>query len=174
MMSKIIIAILIVAAAVAGYYTFNTDKAKAPEAPVATAPTGGKKMAFSQFLKQGGTYKCTVNQYLGDIGGPSTKGVTYIDSGKIRGEYLTHAQGMTIYSTFIMRDGYTYTWSSMMPNTGFKSKINATATVSSGGSAAPAGTYSFNSDQIGDYDCEAWTADPAMFAVPTSITFKEI
>ena len=174
-MSKIIITIVIIAALVGGYFAFNKS-AKAPEntspETTTTSNTGGKKMAFSQFVKQGGSYKCTVNQYLGEIGGPSTKGVTYIDGGKIRGEYSTQAQSMSIDSTFIVRDGYSYTWTSIMPNTGFKSKVIENASAGAGASAS--GSYSFNSEQIGDYDCEAWTSDASKFVVPTTITFKEV
>ncbi len=174
-MSKIIITIVIIAAVVGGYFAFSkSDKTSETTSPETTntPSASGKKMAFSQFVKQGGSYKCTVNQYLGEIGGPSTQGVTYIDGGKIRGEYTTQAQGMSINSTFIVRDGYSYTWTSMMPTMGFKSKIVESAPAGAGASAQ--GAYSFNSEQIGDYNCETWTADPSKFAIPSGVTFKEV
>ncbi len=177
-MTKIIIAVVIIAAIAVGYLSFkpNTSPGVVPNDTASEtstpAPSGGKKMAFSQFVKQGGSYKCTVNQYLGEVGGSSTKGITYIDGGKIRGEYSTQTQGLSIDTTFIVRDGYSYTWTSMMPNTGFKSRVSTE--VKAEGSAATSGTYSFNSEQIGDYDCEAWTSDASKFNIPTSVTFKEV
>lgn len=133
-----------------------------------SAPTG-KRMAFSEFIKQGGSYKCTVRQ---DVGGVQTEGTTYMSGGMIRGEYSTKVQGMDVNSTMIVRDGYTYSWTSMMPNTGFKVKVAANAT---GDTSAPtSGSYSFNAEQIGDYNCEAWTADASKFTLPSGVTFQEM
>jgi hypothetical protein len=128
-----------------------------------------KKMAFSDFIKQGGAYKCSVAQ---NVGGISTNGITYIDSGRVRGEYTATVQGTKVDSTMILRDGYTYSWSSMMPGQGFKTKV---ATSATGNTSAPSsGAYSFNADAIGDYNCEAWSVDESKFTVPTNITFKTV
>lgn len=137
------------------------------EAPI---PATGKKMAFSQFIKQGGAYKCTVNQTLSGI---DTTGVTYINDSMIRGEFNTRIQNMNIDSTFIVRDGYTYSWSSVMPTAGFKVKMTGTVTTPDT-TTGTTGSYSWNAEQIGDYDCQPWTVDQAKFTVPTNVTFKEI
>lgn len=138
----------------------SEEQGKAPEQT-------GKKMAFSQFLKQGGAYKCEVNQ---DINGVETKGTTYINDGMVRGEYNTKIQGANVDSTFIVRDGFVYSWSSMLPNMGFKMKTDVNASGNAGASAS--GSYSWNAEQIGDYNCEPWTVDQSKFTVPTNITFK--
>lgn len=129
----------------------------------------GKKMAFSQFLKEGGSYKCTVNQ---SIGGIQTNGTTYINDGMIRGEYSTEMQDVNIDSTMIVRDGFTYTWSSAMPLFGFKAKVIENAPIDT--SASFSAKYSFNAEQIGDYDCQPWTVDASKFVIPSSVTFKEV
>lgn len=134
------------------------------------APVEGKKMAFSQFIKQGGAYKCTVNQTLSGI---DTTGVTYINDAMIRGEFNTRIQNMNIDSTFIVRDGYTYSWSSVMPTAGFKVKMSGTTTTPDT-TTGTTGSYSWNAEQIGDYDCQPWTVDQAKFTVPTNVTFKEV
>ena len=134
-----------------------------------TAVPNGKKMAFSEFLKQGGAHKCTVNQYIGDI---ETKGTTYISGDMIRGEYSMNMQGMDMTSTFIVRDGYTYSWSSMMPNMGFKSKVVASQSTTDT-SVEAHGTYSWNAEQIGDYNCEVWASDASLFVIPKGISFTE-
>jgi hypothetical protein len=131
------------------------------------APTG-KKMAFADFIKQGGSHKCTVNQ---SVGGTETKGITYVSDGMIRGEYNTTAQGFSITTTLIVRDGYTHTWTSMTPGMGFKSKV--VEGVTADGTTKTSGTYSFNAEQIGDYNCEPWVLDSAMFTLPDGVVFKE-
>lgn len=133
------------------------------------APTG-KKKAFSEFLKDGGTYQCRVQQYAGDT---DTQGTVYLHGGLIRGEYRTQAKGMDIDSTVVVRDGYAYAWSSAVAGTGFKSKINLDA-QGNVESEQSAGSYSFNAEQIGDYDCQPWTADSSKFDVPSDITFREL
>jgi hypothetical protein len=129
----------------------------------------GKKMAFSEFVKQGGSYECTVNQ---NVGGTDTKGTTFISGGNIRGEYNTKTQGMSIDTNFIVKDGYSYTWTSMMPNVGFKSKV--VASTDTNANAPTSGQYSFNAEQIGDYECKAWSADESKFAIPSTIKFQDM
>jgi len=131
--------------------------------------TGGKKMAFAEFIKGGGSYKCTVHQR---VEGADTTGVTYINGGMIRGEYTTQAQGMSIDTTMILRDGYTYTWSSFAPTMGYKVKVVDDGSANR--STEMSGPYSFDAEQIGDYDCEAWSGDASMFTLPSSVTFQEI
>ncbi len=178
-MKNIIIGVVVVAVAVAGYFMFKGDSGDSLSTGMPVPGTNteetivnqesGKKMAFSEFVKQGGAYKCTVNQ---NVGGTASVGTTYISNGMIRGEYNTKAQGLSIDTTLIVRDGFTYSWSSMAPSMGFKSKV-VTGVVEDG-STNTSGTYSFNAEQIGDYDCEAWTVDASKFALPKGVTFREV
>ena len=126
-------------------------------------------MAFSEFIKRGGAYQCEINQL---VGGSQTQGTAYISGGMIRGEYQTQVQGMSISTNMILRDGYTYSWSSMMPTAGYK--VKAVATGGGDASTGTSGTYSFNAEQIGDYNCEPWAADAATFALPAGVTFTEM
>ena len=57
-----------------------------------------------------------------------------------------------------------------MPNTGFKMAV-----AGSGGTGGEAsGQYSFNAEQIGDYDCKSWNVDGSKFDLPKDVTFTEI
>lgn len=134
--------------------------------------SNSKKIAFSEFMKKGGSYKCTVNQYLGVVGGPSTKGTTYINDKMVRAEYSTKIQDKDVSTNLIVKDGFTYMWSSISPTMGFKVKAVIHEATSS--AVAASGSYSFNASQIGDYDCQPWTTDASMFSLPTGVTFKEI
>lgn len=135
-----------------------------------TNPTAGKKMAFTEFLKQDkGDYKCTVNQ---DVNGSVTVGTTYLSGGMIRGEYNTQVQNMNVDSTFIVRDGFSYSFTSLAPTMGFKVKV--VEPKEGDVTTQTSGSYQWNAQNIGDYDCQPWTTDPAKFTIPTNITFQEI
>jgi hypothetical protein len=98
--------------------------------------------------------------------------VSGVSGSLIKGEFTTQAQGMSIASYMIARDGYTYTWSSMAPTTGYKVKIpknNQTDTTTQ-----TSGTYSFNGSQIGSYSCSKIAVDMSLFDIPSSVVFSEI
>lgn len=149
----------------------NTEPSTTSVSTNATpSPTNGKKMAFSEFVKKGGSYECTVDQYIGGNYSIKTEGKVFLSNGDIRGDYSVKAQGMDIKGSVIVRDGFAYTWSSMIPQ-GYKVSIkDGSGTVTAGA----VGTYHWNADQIGDYDCVEWKADASKFVVPTSISFQEI
>lgn len=135
-----------------------------PSAPV--DQNSGKKMSFDAFLKQGGSYKCTVNQ---SVEGMDSVGTVYINKGDIRGDFNTSVAGMNIDTYFLVKDNFTYSWSSMTPGKGFKAPVSASGSANS--STGTSGQYSFNAEQIGDYDCVAWTVDSAKFALPSGVNF---
>lgn len=131
----------------------------------------GKKMAFSQFIKNpGGSYKCEVKQVISDF---DTSGTVYVSNGKIKGDYTTIAEGKTMKTSFIMRDGYSYMWGDMMMGSGFKVKI-PDVTAATNTNLDTSGTYTWNAEQIGDYDCQPWVASEAMFSLPAKVVFKDL
>ncbi len=124
-------------------------------------------MSFADRAKSGGSYKCIVTQ---NVGGAATQGTTYISGGMVRSETNTKVAGMSINASAIIRGGYSYTWTSAAPTTGFKAKVS-TGADTSGGSTS--GQYSYNGAQIGDYNCEPWATDLNMFVVPANIAFTD-
>jgi hypothetical protein len=175
-MTKTIIAVLIIAGlGVGAYVAFKPQETIAPQVSgqnetvqTENVPEG-KKMAFSEFMKQGGSYSCTVSQ---EVQNTTAQGTVYISEGNLRGDFTTSFNGTKMNLSTIVRDGYSYTWSSLMPNSGFKVKV---ATPNEVDSKAPSeATYSFNADTIGEYDCDPWTPDASKFAIPTSVTFKTL
>lgn len=161
---------------VGGYFVFNMkpmpESAQLENSEMqneVSGETSGKKMAFSEFIKQDkGAYKCEVKQAFSDI---ENKGTVYMNNGMMRGEFTTVAEGKTMDSSFIMKDGYAYNWSSVLPNMGVKVKVLAN-TENKGGDAK--GTYTWNAEQIGEYNCEEWKVDESKFALPVGIDFTEI
>lgn len=170
MQKKLIILVILVAVVVGAYFVFGGSKEVKNEELGNTndEQPSGKKMAFSQFLKQGGAYKCEVKQYMSDF---ENSGTMYISGKNMRGEFSTVAEGKTMTSSFVSRDGYSYTWSSMTPGMGFKIKAEA---ETSNESAGVNGTYAWSADQIGDYNCESWVVDTTKFELPKDVTFQEI
>ncbi len=128
--------------------------------------SAGKKIAFSEFLKKGGSYKCTVTQTVANM---TSNGTVYIDDANVKGSFSTSISGQTIDTNMIAKDGYTYTWTSMSKGVGYKAKIDKGAGGDS--TASTSATYTWNGSQIGEYNCEPWTVDKTMFALPSSVTF---
>lgn len=175
---KTIISILLVGAViVGGYFLINkkedvvvkSDQVQQEQNTETMPKPEGKKMAFTEFMKNGkGSYECTVNQYVENI---ESKGTVFISNGKIRGNFATNVGGTNVDSNLIVKDGFTYVWSSMMGNLGFKSPV---VEGESDTSASTSGAYSWNGNQIGDYDCKPWSVDNSKFELPAGIEFKQM
>jgi hypothetical protein len=177
-MSKTIISVLVVGVVVVGgYFALNHKKVEAPKMEkeeVAQRPSdrNDKKIPFSEFVKQGGSYKCEVKQVVSNM---ENIGTVYINGKNIRGEYTSVVAGKTIDTSFMMKDGYSYSWSSIMPNAGYKIKIPDTNTSSPGiTNMQDSGAYSWNANQIGEYNCEPWTVDESIFNTPSNIKYWEV
>lgn len=149
----------------------ETDQTTQSNDDMSSNAPSGKKMAFVDFVKQGGSYQCDVNQYIDSAYSATTKGKVYIAGGNIRGDYKTIVQGMNINSSMIVRDEMVYTWTSLS-STGYKSKVTADSTANT--QAGASGNFSWNAEMVGDYDCTPWTTDASMFTIPASITFQEL
>jgi hypothetical protein len=165
---------------VVGYFAMSSLKSRSSvtetqqESSVAvtdtkvTAQEQGKKMSFSQFIQQGGVYKCAISQVVQNI---ESKGTLYVAGDLLRGDFKTTVSGMAIDSTFVMRDGYNYSWTSLSPTVGFKVKV---ATPQGNVENKISGNYSWNAEQVGEYNCEPWALDQAKFIIPTTVTFTSI
>lgn len=172
-MNKTLLIVLVALVLVVGGYFYFTGEQNemvqdTTSGEVTQKPTG-KKIAFTEFIKQGGSYKCTVNQNTGDT---ETSGTMFISKDLMRGMFETNTQGAKVSSNILVRDGFTYSWSSAMPQ-GVKMAVVKGETTPNE-NIGTSGTYSWNADQIGDYDCEAWNADQATFAVPSNIEFMDL
>lgn len=144
----------------------STASTTTSTASTTTKKPEGKKIAFSEFIKKGGSYKCVVTQTVATM---TTNGVVYLDNGKVKAEFAVSVAGQSLSTSMIIRDGYSYTWTSNSPTKGFKTKI---ATGGQGDSSTgPKGTITWDGSQIGDYSCEEWTAEASMFEIPKTVTF---
>ncbi len=171
--TKIIIGVVFLGGvATASYFVFIAPKEVA--VPIENKQeqanvTSGKKIPFTQFIKQGGSYKCTVSQVVENI---ESKGTVYVAGELLRGEFTTAVQNMSIKSTFIAKDGYMYTWTSAAPSMGFKAKVMKPNVGST--DTKTSGSYSWNSELVGDYTCEPWALDETKFELPSTVTFTAV
>lgn len=129
-----------------------------------------KKMSFSTFLEQDKEpYECTVSQYIDEGMTQTTEGLIFLNNGNIRGDFETNVSGMNIKTSTIVKDGFVYTWTNMSPF-GFKSKV---VDGKKDLDTDTSGTYSWNSEQIGEYDCRPWVPQDSKFELP-NMTFQEM
>lgn len=125
-----------------------------------------KKIPFGEFMSKGGSYKCTVTQKMANM---LSEGTVYMHDQLVRVEFSTTLAGQSMSTTMIARDGYNYSWTSMTPGKGYKTKIVNTTTDSS---ASPSGTYTWNGGQVTSYSCATWVADDSIFVLPKNIVFS--
>lgn len=137
-----------------------TQQETVPSAPT----TNGKKMSFGEFTKQGGSYQCTVDEYLDPSYTTTTKGTIYLSNGLVRGDFSFEIQGESMKTSFIKRDGLVYTW---IPGRSPGYKTPALEHAPSSGQSG------WTPDMVGDYTCKPWTADVTLFTVP-NIQFETL
>lgn len=169
-MSKTLIAVILAGAVIIGGYFFV--KSNNPTGDVQNNEVGntqnGKKVAFSELVKQGGSYKCEVKLLMN---GEENGGTIYMSGDNLRSDVSIAIAGKMMDSHFIMRDGYMYTWSSAAPNMGIKIKSDTGVKTDS---SVNTGTVAWNSEQVGDYDCAPWVPEQSKFTLPTGMTFTEV
>lgn len=129
-----------------------------------------KDMSFQELMKKTGSYECTVKQA---VMGVTTEGKISIKGGKMSATFSSSVQGRTFETSMVTKDGYVYTWSSVTPTTGIKTKI-ATPVAQGSSTAALSAAYSFDGKDIGSYSCVVANVSENAFAIPASITFTEV
>lgn len=137
-----------------------------PNGTTPTENTSGKKMSFDAFLKQGGSYVCTIKSEM-ENDGVLLGGTVYINNKDLRGDFKANVSGIEMTNSFISKGGYMYTWSSISGGSGFKFAVNANGTADNS-------AMGFDAKQFGDYDCQDWTVDSSKFAMPSGVVFTEV
>ena len=165
-MKKLLITLGLVAVVAIGYVAMKPNDSYNDSSYV---KNDSSKKSFLDFVNSDGSYQCSVTQ---NVGGISSLGTVFVSKGKIRGEFSTDANGMKVNSSLVVKDGYTYTWSSMMPNMVYKIKSVEPTTTNT--AVETSGTYSFNASQIGSYECKDWSLDMAKFELPKDAKIMDI
>ncbi|HVM59003.1 MAG TPA: hypothetical protein VMT80_01600 [Candidatus Paceibacterota bacterium] len=131
--------------------------------------SGAYTGSVSDLMGRQGSWKCTMNTNTDQA---VSSGVIYSSSGKVRGDFTTNVSGYGSMESHMIADGTdVYTWSPMMP---MGIKVPMTASASAQSSAGASGSASFSAGTAYSYDCEPWTADASVFAVPTDVSFRTL
>ena len=94
----------------------------------------------------------------------NVSGTVIISEGRVRGDFDVKAEvesaPQNFQSHFIVRDGITYIWTSLV-NMGYKTEIE------------PKDSIVGTEDKL-DYKCESWEEKEGTFSIPRDITFTSI
>lgn len=168
--SKLILSIIAIVVVVGiGYATFRSGKDVDDESKTsdeATLDEGKFSGSLFDLASRDGSWKCTWTTTTDDA---TMTGTVFVDGGKFKSEAEIKGAGTSLTADTIGDGTYVYSWSSMMPTTGFKFRIPEGTTASPEGSA----TQSEGLSEMYDYTCEPWNADSAAFALPSGVTFTE-
>lgn len=147
----------------------TNEKEMPSDSGVEGATLTEKDMSFKDLVKKGGSYECTVKQSVMEV---TTEGKVYIKGVDISAKFSTSVQGKNIETSVITKDGYSYTWSSMMPS-GMKAKIN-TGNTQPNSQTPVSATYAFDGKDIGSYSCVTASIPATAFDIPSTVTFTEV
>lgn len=136
--------------------------------PKKQAPADMSSIPFGAFIADGGSYVCSVAQ---EADGIVSDGVVFMHQGKIRGEYTTTLDNVSMTNYVIITDGMAYTWSSMVPGQGLQAPAEMPELVSGEQELEFIGDIMAGDTKIGNYVCSAIEFDPKRFEIPTDITF---
>lgn len=129
-----------------------------------------KDMSFQELMKKTGSYECTVKQA---VMGVTTEGKVSIKGEKVSAAFSSAVSGKVYETSMITKDGYVYTWSSMTPTAGIKTRVPTTAGQGATTTAFSA-SYAWDGKDIGSYSCVVANISESVFDVPASITFTEV
>jgi hypothetical protein len=151
-----------------GQTQVNTNPEGPDYTPGATnsdsASPDGKKIAFDAYLSGAtGPQQCTVEQHIREL---DSTGTVWIDGANARGDFVTPLNGTDVKASFIVKDGYTYTWSSVLAS-GLRTKNDPNKR----NEGVSSGSYVWDPRDIGDYACKAWKVDANKFELPKDVRF---
>lgn len=121
--------------------------------------------SLAELQKRGGNYRCTFSHESEIV---RSTGVVYVAGDRVRGDFESETQGISVDSHMIASNGFIYTWSPIAPN-GFKT---VQVDTEADGTTETSGEYS-DFQQSYDYSCEGWKVDESKFQLP-NISFLEI
>ncbi len=179
-MNKILLVVVLVVA-VGGFLFYTSSKGPAPlETPADTksaSPLGKLSgQAFSgtlaELVSQKGFLKCSFRK---TENGSEVSGTTYVSGGRIRTDYSVNVPAVkqTFEGHMIYNGDSAYTWTSVMPNQGFKVKISSIAELAPKSTLGNTQNQSLNIMAANDYTCSPWAPDATVFNIPGDITFTD-
>jgi len=162
--NAVIVAIVVLLALLVGGYLLLKAKGTNKVSGNPTTTQDSSPKSLRDLLMSGVAEKCTFSE-----------GVTYIASGKVRGDFSMTTDGKTTNSHMIVDGKTSYIWTDGS-TTGFKTTIpdETAATPTSQTTNTTVNSSASSFDQKADYKCEAWSVDQTLFTLPAGVTFKDM
>jgi len=143
---------------------FNNSESNQPEAFVGS---------LNDLLNRGEAVKCS---YSKEDDQGKYNGIFYVDgrNQKVRSEVeMTLKTGTTtkIMAYGIMDKEYSYSWTNLMPNKGYKVKLVDTKAVKTD---KPDQAQKVDWEEKNNFSCSHWNLDESFFVLPTGVDFQDI
>jgi hypothetical protein len=136
---------------------------------------------LTEAFNSGESYECAFHF---DTDMASTTGIVYIREGVLAVKSsITSAQG-DLYNHVVIKDGFSYSWSSLDSNNGIKVKIpqnvesatssDTSLSSSSVSNSLPQINYAWNNNTPQPTSCIKKEVNMSFFEIPSTMTFKEL
>lgn len=167
----LIIVALLLFLGVGGWY-FLSDKKTADNTSTTIGMNNDSKnesstSSLKDLITKGGSQTCTYTTESGS-------GKVYVAGGKVRGDFETKTEDLTLKSHMIVKDNTSYIWTDGQ-NTGFKMTFDTASepapTIDKGDSSTANSGFDMGTDY--NYSCNSWNTDASMFDLPEEISFNE-
>ncbi|MCA9395908.1 MAG: hypothetical protein KC649_01955 [Candidatus Omnitrophica bacterium] len=131
-----------------------------------TAQSAMTAKSAEQMMKSGQSMKCSFKNWSEN---GQQSGTMFFAKGKMRGNFEISQDGYGSFASHMIRDDeWQYVWGGPMgQNRGFKSSVS-----SADGFRKKSKT--FDTDEVMDMDCEAWSEDKSFFVPPADIDFSDM
>ncbi len=140
------------------------------DAMVATPSGGGSvQKTLKELFTSGVAQKCTFSNTSET---PAVQGVTYISSGKVRGDFTTAIADKTITSHMIVEGNTNYMWTDEQ-KIGFKMTMDTDAATTPMPTGSAMSQQAFDMNKTMEYNCSPWVVDASLFVPPTNIEFSD-
>lgn len=150
---------------IGGWYVLSGKGAEAPVGQEQATSTSATSMTLSSLIASNIAQTCTFDDAMSAA---KTSGTVYVGDGKMRGDFSAVASSGETQQVHMISDGTTaYTWIDGM-STGFKSSMSAHPDTGAGSNPG------LDPSKALDYQCQPWTVDIGMFALPSGYSFTDI
>jgi hypothetical protein len=127
------------------------------------------QMTLKDLFSASKSQKCTFSD-----SSSGSSGTVYLSDGKMRGDFTSSTQGQTVTSHMIVQANTSYVWTDASDQGVKMSYEKVTQLTSATASAQANGTnMPISLDQKINYQCSAWTLDPAVMTLPTTVKFND-
>lgn len=175
-MAKLSIIILVLAVVgVGGWVVYQSNQpADQDRATTATTNTRTGGTSLASLFERGENLVCDY-QYADAFG--SQTGTVYTSGINVRGDFTMTATDGTVTTSHIIRDDqYHYNWGAVNGEpigtrirlADFASATDLTVDTNTSGQTSLDYDYQY------DFDCQPWTVDQSLFAVPSDIAFSDL